>query len=179
MRKGIPGWEGFYEADEEGNIYSISREFVNTLGRKYKISGRRISYFNDKDGYPTCVLCVAHLGRKTLSVHRTIVSTFMGTIPAGLQVNHKNGIKSDNRVKNLEICTGSENKHHAYKNGLMFVGKGELSHYKKLDNCKVREIRIELSRGYNNRVIAEKYGVCPGTIRRIRLGLSWGHVQPV
>ena len=43
--------------------------------------------------------------------------TFIGTRPEGMVVNHKNGVKTDNRLENLEYITSRENTIHAFKMG--------------------------------------------------------------
>lgn len=57
-------------------------------------------------------------GRKNFRVHRLVAEAFLGGIKKGMAVNHKNGIKHDNRAINLEWCTSSENTRHAMANGL-------------------------------------------------------------
>lgn len=52
------------------------------------------------------------------SVHSLVIESFEGKIPSGFQINHKNGIKTDNKLDNLEIVTASDNIKHAYKNNL-------------------------------------------------------------
>ena len=54
-----------------------------------------------------------------ISVHRLVWEAVHGPIPIGMQINHINGIKKDNRIINLELVTGSENVTHAYRIGLM------------------------------------------------------------
>lgn len=52
------------------------------------------------------------------TVHRMIWEAANGPIPAGMEINHINGIKSDNRLANLEMVTPSENCLHAFRTGL-------------------------------------------------------------
>ena len=61
-------------------------------------------------------------GRKrgaSKKIHRLVAKAFLSTYSESLQVNHKNCIKSDNRLENLEMVTQSENTKHAWKNGRM------------------------------------------------------------
>lgn len=60
----------------------------------------------------------------TFRSHRLIYSTHVGKIPDGLEINHKNGIKTDNRLENLEACTHLENMQHAKKTGLIVQKHG-------------------------------------------------------
>ncbi len=63
----------------------------------------------------------------TFRAHRVVYATFVGTIKDGLEINHINGIKNDNRLCNLEACTHSENLLHAIKNGLVKPKRGEFN----------------------------------------------------
>src|SRR5574343_443937 len=84
---------------------------VSDLGRVRRCTpgvnthvGRIIVGYHDFNGY-RCVLLQREAGRSTQKVHRLVVEAFVGPIPDGMQVNHKNGIKDDNRACNLEIAT--------------------------------------------------------------------------
>lgn len=55
-------------------------------------------------------------GRKTYKLHRLVAMVYLPDYSPDLQVNHKNGVKTDNRAENLEMVTNSENAAHAWRN---------------------------------------------------------------
>lgn len=54
-------------------------------------------------------------GRYPFKVHRLVAMFYLVDYSENLQVNHKNGIKTDNRVENLEMATNRENALHAWR----------------------------------------------------------------
>ena len=114
--KNIPEYEGIYQVSNLGNIRSLDR--ISKIGRRLK--GKILKLSPNRFGYLRFTAENSN-GIKTLHVHRVVLSTF-ATINEKLQVNHKDGNKTNNKLDNLEWCTDSENKIHAYKNGLMIGG---------------------------------------------------------
>lgn len=53
--------------------------------------------------------------RKRFLVHRLVVASFLGPIPDGMEVNHKDGDRGNNRLDNLEVCTRKQNAAHHWK----------------------------------------------------------------
>lgn len=79
----------------------------------YGIKGRPLCRF-DRDGYVVIRCNGVYLG----SAHRLIWESVHGPIPNGLQINHINGIKTDNRICNLELVTCKQNIEHSIRTGL-------------------------------------------------------------
>lgn len=111
--KNIPGYEGIYQASNLGDVRSIPFERADKTGRISHYAGKILKqHKNSRNGY-----MYVHLLGKAHSVHRLVLSAFTGN-RAGMDVNHLNGNKEDNRIENLEWCSRSENIRHAIKNGL-------------------------------------------------------------
>jgi hypothetical protein len=111
---------------------------------------------------------------KNFLVHRLVAAAFLGTIPPNWQVNHKDGDKSNNDVRNLEIVTAEENRAHALRHGLM--RRGEANHTAKLTEADVTDIRRQRAKGVQVRKIANHYDVSERAIYLVSRRLTWKHV---
>jgi hypothetical protein len=109
-------------------------------------------------------------------VHRLVAEAFLGKGKKCEQVNHKNGVKTDNHVNNLEWCTGKENVRHAYRLGLRSARRGESSNWAKLDEVSVRAIKTLCAWGVLQDVVAEMFEVNQSAVSMIALGKRWGHL---
>jgi len=91
-------------------------------------------------------------------VHRIVALYFIDNLENKPQVNHKNGIKSDNNVENLEWCNALENQQHARKTGLI-KQSGELSVNAKLKKTDAEEIRLMKKNGATLKNICYKFKI--------------------
>lgn len=114
-------------------------------------------------------------GSRALKAHRVIWESVHGPIPAGLVINHINGVKYDNRIANLECVTVAENATHASRGGLLNCFSGQNHFRAKLTDDKVRAIR-SYGMEYSNCELGRMFGVHNSRIRDIRLGIAWKHV---
>jgi hypothetical protein len=106
-------------------------------------------------------------------IHRLVWIAFNGPIQPGLEINHINGLKDDNRLENLELVTRSENLKHAYRIGLKHRPPG----IAKLSEDEVRAIRSAYRPGVVKMSdLASRYGVSKSSISRIVNKRYWAGV---
>lgn len=91
----IRGYQGYY-ATIDGRIWSEKSQKFLSLKTKSK-GYVKVNLYNNKGKV------------KNVRVHRMIWVAFNGDIPSGYQINHKNSIRDDNRLENLELLTHRQN----------------------------------------------------------------------
>ena len=106
-------------------------------------------------------------------IHRLVAITFLENIKNSDFINHKNGIKSDNRVENLEWCNASENLNHALVNNLRIMPKGINHHKAKLTEEQILEIRKS---NLSQTELALMYNVKQPLISSIINKKKWKHL---
>lgn len=118
---------------------------------------------------------------KTFTVHKLVMEAFVSRRPSGLVVNHKDGVKTNNRIENLEWVTVRENVIHSRK-VLKHVGvnppifNGEEHPMSKLKREDVVNIRLLHCRGRSFRSIAREFGVSKTNVRNIINGIVWRNI---
>jgi len=116
--------------------------------------------------------------RHHAAAHRLVWFHIHGPIPDGVTVNHKNGMKSENWLGNLELATYSEQRRHA----LAVLGvltnkpKGERNPKCQTTDATVREMRRLRASGMMVKAIAEQFGMKYRAVSAICTGRTWGHI---
>lgn len=163
----IPGYEGIYQVSNCGRVRSIDRIVDKNDGRSQFYKGKLISPFKGT----TCSYLSIALSKnnevKKFLIHRLVAMSFLGLQPnSDLEVNHKNGIKTDNRVDNLEVVSHQANIEHSIKT-LLKNDYGELSVNAKLTNEDAEHIRQQYKNGVMQVDLAKAYNVSKQTICNI------------
>lgn len=157
--KDITGYEGYYQVSNKGRVKRLERYvdrhaygIVHKKFYKEHIMKPTIS-----SGYYIVGLCKNCIV-KTQQIHRLVASAFIDNPLNKEQVNHKNGIRNDNRVENLEWVTNTENQQHSFQVLGRVIGRkgkpmtdkmraGLKKYWKEHYDDKVKKVRcIELNR---------------------------------
>jgi hypothetical protein len=129
MWKPIKGYEDIYDINKSGQIKTMGRKYSDGRYYKDRILKQRLS----SNGYYTITL-YKHGKPKVFTIHRLLMITFVPNIKNYPCVNHKNGIRTDNRLCNLEWCSNSYNHLHSFKNnGRVTWNKGNIT--RRLIKC--------------------------------------------
>jgi len=108
-------------------------------------------------------------------IARLVTENFIGPCPEGQECNHKDGVKTNNNINNLEWVTHSQNIIHSIKTGLRPMGENRTQ--AKLTNYKVKEIKHLLKNtNLSFEKIAKLFGVSDSTINDIKQGVTWRHI---
>lgn len=112
VRKAVKGYEGYYEVDQFGRVYSVDRVIlVNDNGRQYDkpLKAKQMKQTMHSKGYKTVSL-TKDGKTKGMFVHRIVAEAFIPNENNLPMVNHKDEDKTNNFVENLEWCTASYNR---------------------------------------------------------------------
>jgi hypothetical protein len=162
----IQGTNGLYFVSDKGNVRSAH------FGKE-----KQLTYFINKKGYQN-VFLYFNGKRLCTRIHRLVAMSFIPNVQNKDQVNHKNGIKTDNSVENLEWVNNSENVKHAFDTGLKKpnIVHGSRHGMSKLNESQVLEIRQMNQEGQTSTSIAKNFGLSLGTVSGIVLRRNWKHI---
>lgn len=119
-----------------------------------------------------------HKKKKYLQLQKIIATVFCGGYHKGLVVDHINGIRTDNRVENLEWVTQSENCLRAWKSGTHKKVLGEANHATKYTDKEIDAMCQLVASGKTPKEVSILTGICIGTIQNI-IGGSGGRTNIV
>lgn len=183
----VPGHEGLYSVSSHGRVRSEPRPIPAT-GRygcprrtvlMMKLKPRRAKNGDPNRGWGQYPVVSLRRGgnARTWFVHRLVAMAFVGPQPApGYEVNHKNGIKDDNRPENLEWMTPADNIRHAVATGLRVAPKGAEHWNTRITTDDVLEIKKAHKKLIND--LATRFGVCVTHIHNIIKGHRAAHLLP-
>ena len=146
--------KGLLDVTKNGKVTNTKTNKV--IGAKCKLGYTHITYQNFKTKY------IYRIG-----VHRLVYLKYVGLIPLGYEINHKDEYTSNNYYKNLEALSVNDHLKFTMRNtNLSLLQTGEDNNSSKLTNKQVLKIR-KLARKYTNTYLAKKFkvsGVCIGYI---------------
>lgn len=166
------------KADNRVANLRLSRPSIHADPETGIVYGKHGRPMQNRDRHGYIVICSGRVRKAKLGLptyaHQLVWVTVHGPIPAGMTINHLNGIKDDNRLCNLELVSQSDNVHHAYRTGL--INKiGEAHHLAKLTEDDVRFIRANAWR-YEDAEMAKMFAVGKEAVRDARNGTNWSHL---
>lgn len=152
-------------------IEDYSNYEVSSFGNFRRIDGKSVCKWKTNWGY----MQTQFNTKKKQNCHRLVASAFIPNPNNYPIINHINGIKTDNRIENLEWCTQSQNARHAFKLGLSCID-GERHPSAKLTDEDVINIRRARSAGLTHTLIASYYDMSITAIQSICNGRNWKHI---
>lgn len=162
----------------------LNRFEVSTYGRlRNSISQHIYKQTILNSGYCSVRTTLGSRNKKIhILIHKAVAYTFLSNPDNLPEVNHKDGVRHNNKVTNLEWCTSHENQQHKYDTGLFDKSKisGENNNGAKLSWKDVEYIRanyIPGSRQYGSRALARKFGITFPTLLAVVNNKTWicGH----
>lgn len=163
-------WKATVEFPDDYDVSSVGRLRRTSAGKGATVG--RIRKARLLNGYPAYWVKIERVVTVRYA-HRLVADAFLGPIPEGMQVNHKDGNRANCDVDNLEIVTNGENRAHAYRVLGVPPNRGPvgiLNHNAKLTWEQVCDVRKAHSEGVGPTELGLRYGISRTGIHRIVTG---------
>lgn len=161
--KPIDGYEGLYEVSDQGRVRSLRYDILKPDP--------------DRGGYHRVRLSSRDHVQRKFMVHRLVAMMFIGARPEGYQVNHRDGCRTNNVPSNLEYLTCKDNHAHSWRElKRKPPHRGETTHFAKLTDNDVIQIRRLRKDGLTYAEIATRFNTKPANVWHICVGNTWKHL---
>lgn len=161
-------------------IFDYPTYSISTEGRvKNNKSGKILKPQTNSSGY-LHIIIRNETRVLTKTVHRLVAEHFlpMSQNPKRIYVNHLDGVKSNNALRNLEWVSASENIKHSYAIGLREKQREKSRLQKaKLSEIDIRNIRQRYQDGESQTSIAGSFNVSQSNVHAVVHGRSWTNIQ--
>lgn len=169
--KPLPDHEKEYGVSPDGKVYSFN--YRGCVGR---IKELHQSSLFDKRRKNTTMYRRTKIRSKTIPIHRLVAATFIPNPNNYPEVNHKDGVKHNNNVENLEWCTTKQNNMHAVMNGLDLHCKGSDHWLAKINEMTAAKIKNLIKSGMMCTKIASELDVSKHIVYDIKYNKAWRHI---
>lgn len=161
--KDVKGYEGLYQVSNLGRVKSLK-----SGKEKIMVGGFTLSGYH-------CVTLLKNKTQKTRTTHRMVAESFIENNFSYSCVNHKNGIKGDNRVENIEWCSHKQNSNHAVKFG--FIKSGEKSYMCKTKEETIKKIFVLKNQGFSRKEILNALNISIHIYKDVISGKTWKNLN--
>ena len=157
--KDVKGFEGLYQVSDQGNVRSIFTEIKDKNGVAKKHKPQILKQSMTTTGYKKVEIRNLESKRKSMKVHRLVATAFIPNPENKPFINHIDSNPINNKLSNLEWCTGSENLYHAYKTR----SKKSYTH----DTEKIKKLYADYLKSKSIFEVASKNNIHQGTLQRL------------
>ena len=163
--KDLPRAPTLYQVSSLGNFKAKAKRDAKGAMR----DERDLTLAKNEDGYLNCSLFIGGKQSKSF-VHRLVYEAFHGPIPNGFEINHKNGIRSDNRPENLEALTHAENVRYSKEH----LGADYATYGNGRMTPEQRELIFQLrANGMTFKAIGKHIGFSKSQVMNVFKGVCW------
>lgn len=160
-------------ASSLGRLKRLSRDIVCSKGGLKHFPELILSDKTSPMGYVAVCISIDKV-RRSYMAHRLVAEAFLDNSEDKPYINHKNSIRHDNRIENLEWCTASENNQHAFDVGFGNAKKGSECLFAKINEDQAKKVYTLAVKGdIMQKDIANMFNISRAHVSAIKLKKAW------